>query len=94
VALHNRPLRIISEVGELSRGIEFVISGAGGELRPGRVESTMMKSYIAGWCAQNHFLVVEIDGKSMQITPVSFAEMVVRAKDNSVVRMPLRVNLP
>ncbi|MCX6623715.1 MAG: metallophosphoesterase [Acidobacteria bacterium] len=83
-----------SEVGALSRGIEFVISGAGGELRSGNVAKAMRASYIAGWSSQHHFLVVEIEGKNMQITPLSFSEMVVHTRDNSVAPMPLRVNLP
>ncbi len=83
-----------SEVGNLSRGIEFVISGAGGELRGGNVSQSMMKSYIDGWSAQNHFLVVEIDGKQMQIMPVSFEKMVAHGKDGSVIQLPLRVTLP
>jgi hypothetical protein len=51
-------------------GIQYVISGAGGELRPGDVRGKMAKAHIAGWEAERHFLSVEIDGEEMRITPI------------------------
>ena len=83
-----------SEAGPATRGIRFVISGAGGELRSGTVTGAMAEAHMEGWAAQNHFLVVEIEGKTMRITPVSSGAMVVHGRDGGAVGMPLVVRLP
>jgi hypothetical protein len=59
-----------SEQNGSTAGIEYVISGAGGELRPADVRGRMAKAHIAGWSPDHHFLSVEIDGDEMRITPV------------------------
>jgi hypothetical protein len=59
-----------SELDESTGGVRYIISGAGGELRSGDVTAQMRRAHIAGWSATHHFLVVEIDGKSMRITPI------------------------
>jgi hypothetical protein len=83
-----------SEVNEASGGVRFVTSGAGGELRGGDVRARMRESNIAGWSAQNHFLVVEIDGKTMRITPVSWEPVRVVDAAGGAVSLPLVVTLP
>jgi hypothetical protein len=59
-----------SEKSKETAGIRYVISGAGGELRPGDVTSKMNEAQIAGWAPKNHFLSVEIEGDEMRITPI------------------------
>jgi len=59
-----------SERNAATAGIQYVISGAGGELRPGDVRGKMTKAHIAGWAPEHHFLSVEIDGDEMRITPI------------------------
>jgi hypothetical protein len=59
-----------SERNGATAGIQYVISGAGGELRSGDVRSKMAKAHIAGWAAERHFLSVEIEGNEMRITPI------------------------
>lgn len=59
-----------SERGAATSGIQYVISGAGGELRPGDVRSKMKAAHIAGWAPEHHFLSVEIDGDEMRIEPI------------------------
>jgi tartrate-resistant acid phosphatase type 5 len=83
-----------SEVNSVSGGVQYVTCGAGGELRATNVESRMSKANIAGWGAENHFLVVEIDGKAMRIAPLGFREMVVRNAAGARIPMPLVVRLP
>lgn len=83
-----------SQVNDLSGGVEYVTSGAGGELRQGNVESRMARENIAGWAAENHFLIVEIDGKTMRITPRGFREFVVRSASGAALPMPLTVHIP
>jgi tartrate-resistant acid phosphatase type 5 len=83
-----------SEVDDLSGGVRYVTSGAGGELRGGNATGGMRKNNIAGWTAQNHFLVVEIDGKTMRVTPLSWEPVHVTDPNGQTVPMPLTVTLP
>jgi hypothetical protein len=59
-----------SDRNAATAGIQYVISGAGGELRPGDVQRKMSKAHIAGWAPERHFLSVEIEGNEMRITPI------------------------
>jgi hypothetical protein len=74
-------------------GVCYVISGAGGELRPGNVTRNMGKAHIAGWAAQNHFLVVEIRGDSLSITPVSYEPVKVTDPNGKTVPLPIGIRL-
>jgi hypothetical protein len=82
-----------SQVSPATGGIRYVISGAGGELRPGNVRSRMSANHIAGWAMQRHFLVVEILGTEMKITPVSDEPMRVIDADGAEVKLPVMVDL-
>ena len=75
-------------------GICYVISGAGAELRPASVIPDMEKAHIAGWAGQNHFLLIEIRGEIMSITPISYEAMRVRDKNGRPVPLPIVVRLP
>jgi hypothetical protein len=74
--------------------VRYVISGSGGELRPANVEGNMARAHIAGWAAVPQFLVVEIAGKAMHITPVSTGPVVVRDAGGNPVSMPLVIRIP
>jgi hypothetical protein len=79
--------------GAATGNVRYVVSGAGGKLRAGDVKSTMAANHIAGWAPQRHFLVVEIYGAQMKITPVSYQPVrVVDAKGRRV-KMPLEISL-
>lgn len=84
----------VSEANELSLGIRFIISGAGGELRTGNIEKNMKAANIAAWAPQNHFLVVEIEGRSMRVTPVSFAPVDIVDSNGHPVQPPFLITLP
>jgi hypothetical protein len=84
----------VSESNEISKGIRFITSGAGGELRTGTVLGNMKRANIAAWAPQNHFLAVEIESKTMRITPLSFTPVSVRDSNGGAVNLPLIVNLP
>jgi len=84
----------VSEQNQSSFGIRFFTSGAGGELRPGNVQKKMRRANIAAWAPQNHFLVVEIDGKTMHVTPLSFEPVTVVDGDGHPVQTPFEVVLP
>ncbi len=83
-----------SERNDATGNMLFVITGAGGELRRGNVRSNMPRANIAAWAPQRHFLVVEIDGAVMTLTPVSYEEVVVRNAAGDRVPMPVTVTLP
>jgi hypothetical protein len=75
-------------------GIRYVISGAGAELRPASVIPNMEKAHIEGWAGQNNFLLVEIRGAIMSITPISYEAMRVRDKNDRPIPLPVEVHLP
>ena len=74
-------------------GICYVLSGAGAELRPASVIPNMGNAHIAGWAGQNHFLLIEIRGEIMSITPISYEAMRVRDKNDKPVPLPIVVRL-
>ena len=84
----------VSEANDKTSGIHFIISGAGGELRTGDVRKKMKHSNILGWAQENHFLVVEIEGKTMRVTPLSFEPMNVVSSDGSPVSLPITITQP
>jgi tartrate-resistant acid phosphatase type 5 len=74
--------------------IRYIVSGAGGELRNGDVRGSMQSSQIEGWVAKLHYLLVEIDGKEMRITPKSYEEPAVVDRSGRRIAMPLKVTAP
>lgn len=82
------------EAGDGTGGIRFLVSGAGGELRRGNVQTNMKNAHIQAWAEQNHFLEVGIDGKTMRVTLLSYEPLHVVASDRSAVPLPFTVTLP
>jgi hypothetical protein len=82
-----------SAVSQATGGIRYVVTGAGGELRTGNVRRRMAANHIEGWAAQRHFLLVEIDGPRMKITPLSFDEMRVLDPAGKPAKIPVEVGL-
>ena len=80
-----------SENSDATGHIRYVISGAGGELRPANVSPTMGAAHIEGWSPVRHFLTVEIDGSTMRITPMSNEQVTVREASGKEIPMPLVV---
>ncbi len=83
-----------SEDSDATGHARYVISGAGGQLRPANIQPNMARARIAGWAPVHHFLIVEIDGRTMQITPVSTDPIPVKDANGNAVGMPLLVRLP
>ena len=73
--------------------MRYVISGAGGQLRQGDVKSRMESAHIAGWAPQRHFLLVEIEGRTMTIYVLGPEPVVVMDKDGRRVPQPLSATL-
>ena len=84
----------ISEASDRTSGICFIVSGAGGELRAGNLQGTMKQAGIRAWAAENHFLVVEIEGKTMKVTPLSFEPMKITDGAGQPVTLPITITLP
>jgi tartrate-resistant acid phosphatase type 5 len=84
----------VSEDNGRTSGICFIVSGAGGELRTGNPKSNMKRAGIRAWAAENHFLVAEIDGKTMRVTPVSFEPMKVVDGEGRPVTLPITITQP
>jgi tartrate-resistant acid phosphatase type 5 len=83
-----------SEVSSATGGIRFFVSGAGGELRTGNVQKNMQNAHIAAWAEQNHFLEVDINGKTMQVTPLSYQPLNIVDAQSANVPVPFTVTLP
>ena len=72
-------------------GVLYVVTGSGGELRSGSVQSAMASQHIAGWAPVPEFLYVEIDGSEMRILPVSTGSPTVVNERGEKLEMPIRV---
>lgn len=70
-----------SLVNDRSRHIQHFVTGAGGELRDDDVRRRMPSANVGAWAPQHHFLLVEIDGRSMTVTP--FAESQISVSDSA-----------
>ena len=84
----------ISEQNDSTGGVLYVVSGAGGELRSGNIRNNMERSHIAGTAPQNHFLLLELEGRTMRITPLSWEPVRVQDPGGNPVSMPVVVELP
>jgi tartrate-resistant acid phosphatase type 5 len=84
----------VSEANEQTAGITFIVSGAGGELHRGNVQGKMKRANIRAWAEQNHFLEVQIDGKTMKVTPLSFEPVSVTSSDGGPVALPIAITIP
>jgi len=84
----------VSEANAQTSGICFFVSGAGGELRVGNVQRKMRQANIRAWAPENHFLVVEIEGKTMKVTPLSSGPVNVVDADGRPVPLPITITLP
>lgn len=83
-----------TEASDATGGIRFVVTGAGGELSKFNVRRNMPVSHTEGWAAQYHFLKVDVDQKTMQITPLSFEEIQVTRSNGQRIGMPIVVKVP
>ncbi len=82
---HNFQFSKAEETG----GILYVVSGSGGELRPGDVRRKMAERHIAGWSDTHEFLSVEIEGPEIRITPVSPDGFRAVDRDKKPIQLPV-----
>lgn len=77
---------------EQTGGIQYVVTGSGGQLRSGSVPAAELRqNHIAGWAPQVQFCVVEIEGGRMTITPVSTEPVQATGPDGSPAKLPITV---
>ncbi len=81
-----------SPANSRSRGIRFFVTGAGGELRPADIRSAMPAANIEGWAPAHHFLLVEIEGAAMRVTPMASDPLAVRNSTGQTIPMPVLVH--
>ncbi len=81
-----------SERNETTGNVRYVITGAGGMLRRKDIRGKMQGANIAGWAPQSHFLLVEIEDRTMKIRPLSSEAVDVRDKDGNSVPMPIVIH--
>lgn len=87
---HEHNLQIVKR-NEATGGVQYVVSGSGGELRDGDVRKEMDLANIVGTSPTHQFLSVEIDGDVMRIQPLGYEAIVVRDAQGGEVRMPVEV---
>ena len=81
----------ISERNPASGNMQFVVSGAGGELRKSSVRKQMKSRNIAGWAPQAHFLLVQIEGDAMTILPIGTDPINLQNPSGGSIPLPIRV---
>jgi tartrate-resistant acid phosphatase type 5 len=82
-----------SEQNDATARIQFVLSGAGGELRTGDISKNMTKEHIRAWANVNHFLVVRIQDRVATIQPVGAKPFPLRDAAGAPVQEPISVVL-
>jgi tartrate-resistant acid phosphatase type 5 len=83
-----------SQDNDATGHIRYIVSGAGGQLRDGDITKKMATAHIEGWAAHRHFLVVEIEGRTMRVTPVSYEPFAVQNSSHQRIPMPFVIDLP
>lgn len=81
----------LSERNAASGNMQFVVSGAGGELRKSSVLGKMAQRNIASWAPQAHFLVVQINGDSMTLQPIGDEPVLLKNPSGKSLPLPVRV---
>ena len=54
----------------------------------------MQEADIAAWAPQNHFLSVEIEGKTMKVTPIGFEPLTIKDANGQALSLPIQITLP
>ena len=79
----------VSKQNEATGGVLYVVTGAGGQLRPADVRGNMDSANIAASSGQRHFLLVEIEDQTMKITPLSADPVLVRNRAGNQIPLPI-----
>ena len=77
--------------GGPSGDVVYIVTGAGGELRDRFSAQRFVAEGIAGIANVRHFTVVEVEGKTMRITPVGEKPIQVTGPDSRPIPLPIVV---
>ncbi len=81
----------ISERNDATGNITFLSSGAGGELRKSDIRKRMPERHIAAWSNQVHFLLVELNGAAMKVTPYALGDLRLLNPAGQPVAVPIEI---
>jgi len=84
---HEHNLQIVKKHEE-TRGVQYIVSGSGGELRDEVIELRLEAANVVGTSPQHQFLSVEIDGDTMRIQPMGYEPIQVHDAHGKTVEMP------
>lgn len=81
----------VSQRNLLSGRTQYIVSGAGGQLRSRDIVHRMAEANIAAIARQRHFLLVEIDNQKLSITPLAAEPVDVRDSSGNKAVIPVEV---
>ena len=87
---HEHNLQIVNR-NEATGGVQYIVSGSGGELRDGDIRQRLDMANITGASSHHQFLSVEIDGGTMRVMPLGYEPIVVRDGRGGEVKMPIEI---
>lgn len=87
---HEHNFQIVKR-NEATGGVQYIVSGSGGELRDEFIETKLDAANIVGTSPQHQFLSVEVDGDTMRVQPLGYEPIQVHDAHGKVVEMPLVV---
>ena len=87
---HEHNFQIAKQTPETG-AVRYVVSGAGGMLRPGDVRTRMDSAGVEAWAPRRHFLLVEVNRDSTTITPIGASPPQPVRGDGSPFPLPLVV---
>ncbi|MEP7366919.1 MAG: metallophosphoesterase [Acidobacteriota bacterium] len=87
---HEHNFQIVKRFAETG-GVQYIVSGSGGELRDEVIELKLEAANIVGTSPQHQFLSVEIDGDTMKVQPLGYEPIQVHDAKGQPVEMPLVV---
>lgn len=87
---HEHNLQIVKR-NAATGGVQYIVSGSGGELRDGEIDDKLDLANIVGASPHHQFLSVEIDGGTMRVQPLSYEPVFVRDAKGGEVKMPLEL---
>ena len=77
---------------ETTGNVLYMITGAGGKRRSKDIRDKMVRSHIAGAASQRHFLAVEIEGRTLSISPLALEPVIVKGQDGKQIPAPIIIS--
>jgi hypothetical protein len=81
----------VTERSAATGGMQFIVSGAGGQLRGQDIRGKMQENHISAWAPQLHFCVIEMSRDEILITPITDGPLRAVDANNRPVATPIRI---